>query len=482
MRSLVFATILLQGLQASTNASATTCSAEFPESCDDAEQAEDCNDYHDSCHIWAREGGCEQSYGYMRYHCPLSCGTCEEIEREDGTRRCSDDEYRCVEWAGLGECDENPAYMLTSCKRACLVCYDGTSQWGLEQRVPTEEEAGAGGVERTISQIEQSVQYMRRVWKDSDFAKVRHKCQNQHVDCTWWAAIGECEKNPKYMRVNCAPACESCDLLDIRHRCPIEPGNDAIWKPGDLNKLMEDVVDDASGTGEYKRFDPKALSRPSKKRDGTPVESAEETEDGPWVVLLDNFVSEAEADRMVELGKLQGYERSADVGKEKPDGTHDSLVSESRTSHNTWCQEKTCYEDKMIVPVVERIASVTQTMVNNSEYLQLLQYEPGQYYRQHHDYIPHHRGMPCGVRILTLFIYLNDVEEGGGTHFPLLDITVQPKKGSALLWPSVLDEAPESKDGRTDHEALPVIKGLKYGANAWIHSRNFKAAFEDNCH
>ncbi|EJK70328.1 hypothetical protein THAOC_08319 [Thalassiosira oceanica] len=61
---------------------------------------------------------------------------------------------------------------------------------------------------------------------------------------------------------------------------------------------MEDAVDDASGTGEYKRFDPKALSRPpSKKRDGTPVESAEETEDGPWVVLLDNFVSEAEAGR-----------------------------------------------------------------------------------------------------------------------------------------------------------------------------------------
>lgn len=74
--------------------------------------------------------------------------------------------------------------------------------------------------------------------------------------------------------------------------------------------------------------------------------------------------------------------------------------------------------------------------------------------------------MPCGVRILTLFIYLNDVEEGGGTHFPLLGITVQPKKGNAVLWPSVRDEAPESKDARTDHEALPVKKGIKYGSNA----------------
>lgn len=102
--------------------------------------------------------------------------------------------------------------------------------------------------------------------------------------------------------------------------------------------------------------------------------------------------------------------------------------------------------------------------------------------RQHHDYIPHHQDMPCGVRILTLFIYLNDVEEGGGTHFPLLDITVMPKKGAALLWPSVLDDAPEKKEGRTDHEALPVLKGIKYGANAWIHSRDFKTAFKKNCH
>jgi prolyl 4-hydroxylase len=83
----------------------------------------------------------------------------------------------------------------------------------------------------------------------------------------------------------------------------------------------------------------------------------------------------------------------------------------------------------LVAPVIARVASVSKTEVANSEYLQLLQYEPGQYYRQHHDYIPHHMNMPCGVRILTLFIYLNDVEEGGGTHFPLLDLTVQPRKG-----------------------------------------------------
>lgn len=123
------------------------------------------------------------------------------------------------------------------------------------------------------------------------------------------------------MRTNCAPACETCDLLDVRHRCPIEPDNISIWKPGDLNTLMENIVDNADGSGEYFKYNPKALSRPKFKRDGTAAEGVEK--DRPWVVLLENFVSAEEADRLVELGKRQGYERSADVGKEKPDGSRE---------------------------------------------------------------------------------------------------------------------------------------------------------------
>jgi len=41
-----------------------------------------------------------------------------------------------------------------------------------------------------------------------------------------------------------------------------------------------------------------------------------------------------------------------------------------------------------------------------------------------------------------------------------------PKRGRALLWPSVLDSDPNKKDPRTTHQALPVGKGsLKFGAN-----------------
>jgi prolyl 4-hydroxylase len=58
---------------------------------------------------------------------------------------------------------------------------------------------------------------------------------------------------------------------------------------------------------------------------------------------------------------------------------------------------------------------------------------------------------------------------------------VQAKRGRALLWPSVLDFEPDVRDPRTDHQALPVVKGVKYGANVWLHQRDFKAPFAKGC-
>jgi len=446
---------------------------------------ESCTNRDEQCSTHANEGGCETNPGYMWYHCGSSCGTCDAVleyisslefvkDTNENKLPCVDDDYQCNSWASVGECTANPSYMNKSCRYSCKICHDGTNKFGIAQRTHSDA--------NTISRITQSIEYMELVYNEELYQKVRHGCKNLHEDCSLWASVGECTKNPGYMELNCAPACMCCDKLDINARCPILPDNPIIWKAGDLNTLMERIVDDADGTGEYQRYNPQALSRPKLKRDGTVSPSGSISEkDGPWVVLLENFVSSEEADRLVELGKQQGYERSAGVGKPKHDGTHDATVDYSRTSHNTWCKEPTCYEDTLVSPVVARIANITRTKNENAEYLQMLQYEPDQYYKQHHDYIEHHKGLPCGVRILTLFIYLNDVEEGGGTKFNFLDITVQPKKGSAVLWPSVLDESPEDKDGRTDHEALPVIKGVKYGANAWIHNRNYKEAYARNC-
>lgn len=103
----------------------------------------------------------------------------------------------------------------------------------------------------------------------------------------------------------------------------------------------------------------------------------------------------------------------------------------------------------------------------------MLRYEENEYYQTHHDYIPHQLQRQSGVRILTLYMYLNDVEEGGGTEFTNLGpLTVTPKKGAALIWPSVQDQSPHTKDERTMHAALPVKKGIKYGKLCFFVEEN----------
>ena len=114
--------------------------------------------------------------------------------------------------------------------------------------------------------------------------------------------------------------------------------------------------------------------------------------------------------------------------------------------------------------------------------MQLLKYDEGQFYKPHNDFIVKHVAQLHGPRLLTFFIYFNEVEEGGGTRFPKLDnLTIEPKQGRVLIWPSVLDEDVNSGDHRTDHEALAVIKGEKYAANAWLHLRDFQTSFDKGC-
>lgn len=147
---------------------------------------------------------------------------------------------------------------------------------------------------------------------------------------------------------------------------------------------------------------------------------------------------------------------------------------------------------------------------------QVLRYEPGQYYKAQcaqatahqprprraapravrsaappfpptrcprcsHDWVDAHVQFPFGPRVYTFFLYLSDVAEGGGTHFPELNLTVQPKLGRALWWPSVLEARPDAQDGRTAHEAQPVVSGVKKAANVWIHLYDFMTPYAKGC-
>jgi len=311
---------------------------------------------------------------------------------------------------------------------------------------------------------------------------VQNSCLNKHNLCAYWAAIGECTANPNYMKLECGPSCRTCHLIDINNRCPLDPNSKDALGPNDLDQIFLNMTD---VTGVFKQYEPIVHSHPSGINTENIKYGDDPILDGPWVVTFESFHTDEESDRLIELGAELGYERSTDVGEKKADGTYTAKKSNSRTSTNAWCTDQ-CYDDPLSQQVVDRIGNVTGIHDINHENLQLLRYEEGQFYAAHHDYIPHHIDRQSGPRILTFFLYLSDVEEGGATRFPYLHrmkggLSIFPRKGRALLWPSILNQDPNNKDSRTQHEAMPVIKGLKYGANAWIHMRDFKTPNSNGC-
>ena len=312
--------------------------------------------------------------------------------------------------------------------------------------------------------------YMNKIVRVQErYEGVRDECQNKHADCTKWATRGECQANPNYMYKNCLPACRMCHYLIFDERCPYDGSDETnIWKEhNQVNQLFERITTEPYYVSKYT---PTIHSQPTQEEGGG----------GPWLVSLENFLSTDECNRLIELGAQRGYEHSKDVGTQQADGTYSSADNPDRTSSNAWCLDE-CFRDPVTQTVLQRIENLTDIPDQYSEYLQLLKYEEGQKYGVHHDFTHHSLDRAEGHRLLTVFLYLNDVQEGGETNFPELQVSVQPKCGRAVVWPSVLNEDYNAIDQRTDHQALPVVKGIKYGANAWIHMRDFKDVFERGC-
>lgn len=292
--------------------------------------------------------------------------------------------------------------------------------------------------------------HLAAVAKNPELRHVLPYCKNKHALCTYWATRGDCDTNKYQMDMECCPVCESASQLDWNMECPFSKDQEHAWRPGDLNQFFVNLTT----LPEYQRYQPTIHSQPSDNG-------------GPWVVTLENVINEKEAAVLIQHGVEHGWEESFTESDPTADGTTESEVSDYRTSTLAWCMEKSCLNDTIVAGVLDRLSNITNLPQYHSDWLQLLRYRKGNYYKEHHDLLHHQIYSMGGHRILTFYIYLSDVEEGGGTNFPYVNnLTITPKLGRALLWPNVLNEDPDAMDDRMYHQALPVVKGEKYGATA----------------
>lgn len=166
-----------------------------------------------------------------------------------------------------------------------------------------------------------------------------------------------------------------------------------------------------------------------------------------------------------------------------------------------------------------KISGLERSIIYGGEMLQVVHYTPYGHYHAHHDSETHKKSnIPCChqyngdvlesvgecrlCRYVTFIMYLNDVEEGGETAFPVADnatyhentlrqhgnasadkynlshgckrsqMVVKPKKGSAILWYNHMVNETTGWMGELDlyslHGGCDVVKGEKWLSNMWI--------------
>lgn len=134
--------------------------------------------------------------------------------------------------------------------------------------------------------------------------------------------------------------------------------------------------------------------------------------------------------------------------------------------------------DAAVGCVCRRLAALAGLPAMHAEPLSVLRYLPGQEYRPHYDHFTvDEQGVPRvrdgnGQRVATVFVYLNDVEAGGETDFPRLNIRVQPAKGKAVAFFNCNAAGQPNEDML--HAGMPVIRGEKWLATLWFRERPFR--------
>jgi prolyl 4-hydroxylase len=133
--------------------------------------------------------------------------------------------------------------------------------------------------------------------------------------------------------------------------------------------------------------------------------------------------------------------------------------------------------DSVVKMVERRIDDLLGMEPAWGETIQGQRYMPGQQYKQHHDWF--HTGSEYwkserkrgGQRSWTAMMFLNDVEEGGQTHFTKTGVEVTPQTGAILIWNNATPSG-EPND-LTLHAATPVVKGVKHVITKWYRTRKW---------
>ncbi|CAJ1441229.1 unnamed protein product [Effrenium voratum] len=194
-------------------------------------------------------------------------------------------------------------------------------------------------------------------------------CLDRDGQCGYWAAIGECEANPRYMLTMCQASCHVCD------------------EAGALRERLYAQMEQQLG----------------------PAEGLREVSYSPHVLLVDRFFSDEECEALKDLARphMRGARTiNRSTGAASPDKV--------RTNSQFYLDQAEHYQVPLVAELVRRMHVLARMPDGHGEPLQVGQYHLGEFYQPHFD-----SELSQNLRrAVTVLVYLDPPKAGGETIFP----------------------------------------------------------------
>nr|XP_036673350.1 prolyl 4-hydroxylase subunit alpha-2-like isoform X2 [Drosophila suzukii] len=178
-------------------------------------------------------------------------------------------------------------------------------------------------------------------------------------------------------------------------------------------------------------------------------------------VIYDNEISE------LKNITIPVMTRSSTVNRE----SYEMKKNPGRTSKGHFHPSNSSWVVKSINQRISQITGFGLRTKKSGDSILVLNYGLGGQYLPHYDTLGANSTIYIseGDRLATVIFYLSDVEQGGLTVFPHLQISHTPQKGTALLFYN-LNPKTLQKDKYSAHSACPVLMGSKWVSATWIYS------------
>ena len=182
------------------------------------------------------------------------------------------------------------------------------------------------------------------------------------------------------------------------------------------------------------------------------------------IIIKENVIPEENLEEIMLLtNNTKDISQATIINKNKEEGCEEDLETRHTLWYNITEEMAKNLEQAVAACFREHVAPRYKCQFKSYEPVQFLGYPVGGHYQEHNDGESFNHTTRQWEKIMprdvSFLFYLNDQYGGGELEFYELGLTIKPKKGMMIVFPSYKDFA---------HKVHPVTWGHRYSLVSWV--------------